>query len=96
MEINFNNLKKSYLKVTLRDKDKTVLNIGSPTKKIYDDFKSAREEDLYPLCTTLMNYNKEHKEFTEAEVEQLLDYEDAKFLIAQYVNFINLIANQKN
>lgn len=96
MELNFNQLKKSYLKITLRDKDETVINIGAPTKRIYDEFKNATEEDLYPLCTTLLNNNKEHKEFTEDEIEKMFDYEDAKLLVKEYAVFINLINKQKN
>lgn len=96
MELNFNQLKKTYLKITLNDKDQTVINVGAPTKKVYDMFLHATEEQLYEVCTAVLNTNKEHKEFTQEEIESLFDYEDAKYLIKEYTVFTNMISKQKN
>ena len=33
-ELNFNNIAKKYLRITLKDKNKTVINVSNPSKKL--------------------------------------------------------------
>lgn len=98
MELNFNQLKKSTMKVTLADKDNTVINIKVPTKYIFDEFKNSKEtpDDYYHLANIILNHNIEHKEFTEEEINKIFDYSDTIRLIDAYSVFIQEIVNQKN
>ena len=72
--LNFNTVKKEYLTVTLADEKRTVLMIGTPTKRvmsnlialnesledIHDDSVYSDEimDNLYESCAKIMSANK--------------------------------------
>lgn len=109
--LNFNNVPKKYLTVTLADKKKTTLMIGTPTKQIMDDLiilqdlkDSVGEEGadsevmdgLYSACARIMNRNKSGIKIEKALLEEIFDLEDIMIFFNAYMNFINEINESKN
>lgn len=109
--LNFNNVKKQYLTVTLADEKKTLLMIGTPTKAIMDnltDLQSTLETlsedntnaeaiaDLYDVCAKVMSRNKGGIEITTDYLENLFDIEDVILFFNAYMDFIAEVANEKN
>ena len=99
MELNFNELKRATMKITLADEAQTVLHIKVPTKHIFDEFKNAKngnQDEYYRLSYTLLNHNVENKTFTQDEIEKMFDYQDVVMLVVSYTQFMREIGNQKN
>lgn len=109
--LNFNNVKKQYLTVTLADDAKTTLMIGTPTKAIMDDlvaiqdsFRDIQEdeanaeavEDLYRACARVMSRNKGGIEITTDFLEELFDFEDILIFFNAYMDFVGELGNSKN
>lgn len=106
--LDFNNIKKKYLTVTLADEAKTVLMVGTPTKRILDsliDMKDSLNEenisdeavdDLYEICAKIMSRNKTGRVITKEMIEDAFDFEDLIVFIRAYTDFINEISNSKN
>ena len=109
--LNFNNMKKKYLAVTLADENETKLLIGTPTKKVMDDLialKSALEsfeedntntdaiDDLYSACAKIMNRNKAGVKITKEFIEDLFDIEDVIIFFNSYMNFVGELGESKN
>lgn len=106
--LNFNTLKKQYLPVTLADENQTKLLIGTPTKKVLDDFiniKDLLEDDnagdeaiaeMYEIVARLMSHNKTGVKITADYIGEIMDYEDITTFIYAYTDFISEIANVKN
>lgn len=103
--LNFNTIKKSYLTVTLIDG--TILMIGTPTKKVYDDLKTMDElmnnsddvesmNELYRVTAAVMSRNKVNKKITSEYLAELMDFEDIIIFYNAYLEFVGELANQKN
>lgn len=108
--INFNNVKKRYLTITLADEKNTVLMIGTPTKAVMNDLvllrsgfeslgEDANEEvldDLYNVCARVMSRNKTGKKITKEYLEEIFDFEDIILFFHAYIEFVSELANAKN
>lgn len=109
--LNFNNVKKRYLTVTLPDDEKTTLMIGTPTKAIMDNLillKSGIEtleedetnpealDDLYNACAKIMSRNKSGIKITTEYLSELFDFEDILLFFSTYMNFLSELTNVKN
>lgn len=105
--LDFNKVKKSFLTVTLPDKDLTTLFILTPTKAIMDEFQLLQDsitdeskgevmDDMYKICAKIMSRNKANIVITPGQLEKCLDVEDLIIFINTYSNFLRGITNQKN
>ena len=103
--LNFNNVNKKFLNVTLPDGD--IFLVGTPTKAIFDKLIAIENslenindsdslEALYDVCATILNRNKTGKVITKERLEEILDIEDIVILLTTYVGFVKEIKNQKN
>lgn len=109
--LNFNNTKKQYLTVTLADKDKTTIMVGTPTRKILNDLLSMQEslesakddnastedmDSLFESCATIMSRNKGGIEITKEYLEDIFDFEDIIVFFNAYMEFISEVMGAKN
>ena len=109
--LNFNNVKKQYLTVTLADENKTTLMIGTPTKQIMDDLIVLRDlkesvdegeadaevmDGLYSACARIMSRNKGGIPIEKSLLEEIFDFEDIMIFFNAYMNFVNEINQSKN
>lgn len=107
--LDFTTRKKQYLTVKLDDPDKTVLMVGTPTKKILDEFIAINEnlnendgadsealEELYGICAKIMSFNKGGIEITPEYLETFFDVDDIAYFIKGYTAFISSITSAKN
>ena len=108
--INFNNLKRKYLTVTLPDEETTVLQISMPTKKIVDELLSVQSRftnieesnstdlltDIYTLSAKIMSKNKTNKKVSKEFLEEHLSIEDITLFFKSYMDFVQSTVNQKN
>ncbi len=109
--LNFNNVKKKYLTVTLADENNTTLMIGTPTKAIMDDLialKGSLEaieddatdaestEELYAACARVMSRNKGGVKISKEYIEEIFDFEDIMIFFNAYMDFINEVTSVKN
>lgn len=106
--LNFNNIKKRYFTVTLADENETTLMISTPSKSIMDEFISMKDslgsenmgedaiDELYELCTKIMNRNKGGIKIAKKDLEDMFDFEDIVLFIRSYTEFINELTNSKN
>lgn len=106
--LDFNNIKKKYLTVTLADEAKTVLLVGTPTKALLDNLLSMQDsltdesltddaiDDLYEICAKILSRNKAGKVITTQTVQELFDFEDIIFFIRAYTDFISEVSGVKN
>lgn len=106
--LNFNNIKRQYLNVTLNDEKQTVLLVGTPTKAIFDELTGLQEtlkagdmasdalNDLYGVCAKIMSCNKTGKKITTEYLSEIFGFEELIIFINAYLGFISEIANQKN
>lgn len=106
--LDFNNMKKRYLTVTLADEAKTVLMIGTPTKAVLDSLLNMKDslagddltddaiEDLYDICARIMSRNKTGHKITKETVQELFDFEDIIVFIRAYTDFISEVSSAKN
>ena len=106
--LNFNNIKKQYLNVTLNDEKQTVLLIGTPTKAIFDELTGLQDilkdgslesdalNDLYEICAKIMSCNKLGKKITTEFISELFDFEDLIIFIKSYTEFIGEVTSSKN
>lgn len=106
--LDFNNMKKKYLTVTLADEAKTVLMIGTPTKAVLDSLLSMKDslsgdeltddaiEDLYEIVAKIMSRNKTGRAISKETVQELFDFEDVIVFIRAYTDFISEVSSAKN
>lgn len=107
--INFNNVKKQFLTVTLADEKNTVLMIGTPTKAIMDDLTLLQEsmdsesdtnnevtDDLYNACARVMSRNKAGIKITKEFLAEIFDFEDITIFFNAYMEFIDEVIGSKN
>lgn len=108
--LNFNNLKKKYLTVTLPDDKKTTLMIGTPTKAIMDDLVLLQDSlatlsdneanveatnDLYTACAKVMSRNKAGVQVEKEYLENIFDFEDVMIFFNSYMEFIDEVVGEK-
>lgn len=109
--LNFNNVKKQYLTVTLSDEKNTVLMIGTPTKAVMDELYNLRDvlksvdndepdievtDDLYNTCAKVMSRNKGGIKITGDYLADIFDYEDIVIFFNAYMGFIDEVLGSKN
>lgn len=108
--LNFNNIKKEYLTVTLPDEKRTVLMVGTPKKGLLkelmdiknalDDYGEDMSEEnidtLFYICARLMSRNKGGIEVTKETIEDLFDIEDILIFVHAYLDFLTELASSKN
>ena len=109
--LNFNNVKKQFLTVTLADEKNTTLLIGTPTKAIMDDLtllqnsidavsdnESNNEvtDDLYNACARVMSRNKAGVKITKEFLSEIFDFEDITIFFNAYMDFIDEVIASKN
>lgn len=109
--LNFNNVKKQFLTITLADEKNTTLLVGTPTKAIMDDLmvlqnsmKAVNDnesnieatEDLYNACARVMSRNKAGVKITKEYLAEILDFEDITIFFSAYMNFIDEVIASKN
>ena len=107
--LNFNNIAKKYLTVTLSDEKKTTLLIGTPTKAVMTELISLQErlsdtdnnnveaaDGLYDACAKVMSRNKGGITITSDYLAEIMDYEDIMIFFNAYMNFIDEVSGEKN
>ena len=106
--LDFNKIKKRYLTVTLADENETTLMICTPTKAIMDEFIGMKDslsaenmgddaiDELYEICTKIMNRNKGGIKIAKKDLEEMFDFEDIILFIRSYTDFISELTNSKN
>lgn len=109
--LNFNNVKKTYLTVTLADEANTTLMIGTPTKAIMDDLVTLQDsldnisdeeasteatDELYSACAKLMSRNKGGIKISKEYLEEVFDFEDIIIFFNAYMDFISEVTSGKN
>ena len=109
--LNFNNVKKTYLTVTLADENNTTIMIGTPTKAIMDDLvllqsglETISEDDanvdatdeLYSACAKVMSRNKGGIKISKEFLEEIFDFEEIMIFFNAYMDFITEVTSGKN
>ena len=109
--LNFNNVKKQFLTVTLADENNTTLMIGTPTKAIMDDLTLLQKsmesvsdndsnveatDDLYSACARVMSRNKAGVKITKDFLAEIFDFEDITIFFNAYMDFIDEVIGSKN
>ena len=109
--LNFNNVKKQFLTITLADENNTTLMIGTPTKAIMDDltllqksmnsvsdseFNIEATDDLYNACARVMIRNKAGVKVTKEFLAEIFDFEDITIFFNAYMDFIDEVIASKN
>lgn len=109
--LNFNNVRKRYLTITLADEKNTTLLIGTPTKALMDDLTSLQNslevitdgdnnveafDDLYHACARIMSRNKGGIKITKEYLEEIFDVEDIMIFFNAYIDFVSELASSKN
>ena len=107
--LDFNTRKKEYLTIKLNDEKKTVLMIGTPTKKILNDFIAINEtidseggadadsiNEVYEVCAKVMSFNKGGIKITADYLEDFFDIEDVMVFFNAYGEFMASLTNAKN
>lgn len=106
--LNFNNLKKKYLTVTLADEKETTLMVITPTKALLDSFLAMKDaitendrgdealDELYGICAKLLSRNKTGTHISKEMLEDIFDFEDIIIFVTAYTNFIHEVTSAKN
>lgn len=110
--LNFNNVKKKYLTVTLADEKQTTVMISSPTKRVLsaliglkdtmtdiEETNNISEETLdglYSLIAEIMSHNKGGVKIETELLEEIFDFEDIATFFNAYMDFINEETAGKN
>ena len=110
--LNFNNVKKRYLTVTLADKNQTTIMISAPTKRVLsaiiglkdtmtdieetNDISKETLDELYSLTAEIMSHNKGGVKIEAELLEEIFDFEDIMTFFDAYMDFINEETAGKN
>ena len=107
--LDYTRQKKEYLTIKLNDEKKTVLMIGTPTKKILNDFIEINDrisddngadldavDDLYNVCAKVMSFNKGGIKITSDYLGEFFDIEDIMIFFRAYSDFMASVTSVKN
>lgn len=108
--VNFNNIKKQYLTVTLADEKSTTILVGTPTKKLLNDLIDLEDSigkinsddnidamgELYDVCAKIMSRNKTNYVITKDYLEEIFDIEDIIIFLKEYMAFVSKLSTLKN
>ena len=108
--VNFNNVKKQYLTVTLADEKSTTILVGTPTKKLLDELTGLQStieslnsddntdalDELYDVCAKIMSRNKTNTHITKEYLEEIFDLEDIIIFLKEYMSFVSKLSTLKN
>ena len=104
--LDYTKQKKKFLTVTLIDG--TVVFLGVPKKGLFDKLMSVEKkvketedfEELYGemagLSAAILSNNKAGKQFTDDEVNEMMDIEDMALLVSEYSKFAGTAVNNPN
>lgn len=102
--LNFNDIKKQYLKVILRDESETTIMVCTPSKKLLTEITSvdalvrsvsndSNGEDeidaLYEVCAKVMSRNKGNIKIKKDLLEEVFDIEDVMIFLKAYMEFVS-------
>lgn len=88
----------------LKIDENTILNIRKPSNELFKDtfkmiklIEANKEEDkligvIYNFIMKVFNRNLNDKKFTQQEIENLIDIDVAMYIIKEYFNFVQEIA----
>lgn len=107
--LDYTKQKKEYLTIKLNDEKKTVLMIGTPTKKILNDFIEINDrisddngadldavDDLYNVCAKVMSFNKGGIKITSDYLGEFFDIKDIMIFFRAYSDFMASVTSVKN
>lgn len=105
--LDFNKVKKNYLKIILPDDDQTTLRVLTPTKRLLTELTTIlpeggdmpTDEDvsaLYDFCARLMSRNKDGQTVTGEQLADCLDFEDLMTFLEKYTEFVSGLTDSKN
>ena len=105
--LDFTTQKKEYLTVKLNDDKGTVLMIGTPTKKILEEFVLINEQmnnqvsadvvkDFYNVCAKIMSFNKGGINITPDYLGEFFDLGDITLFFEVYGEFMTTVTGAKN
>ena len=105
--LDFTTQKKEYLTVKLNDDKGTVLMIGTPTKKILEEFVLINEQmnnqvtadvvnDIYNVCAKIMSFNKGGIKITPDDLGEFFDLGDITLFFEVYGEFMTTVTGAKN
>lgn len=104
--LDFTQREKKCLPVKLFDG--TVVSLRVPKKKLYTKIVSLEKslkdnediESVYDgiieVTAEILSNNKSGREFTEAEIDEIMDIEDMSLIILEYAKFAGGITNNPN
>ena len=109
MELNFNKVTKSYLKIVFID-GRSFL-VGTPNKNLLDkimamdsklktnnanDMSVDQVDELYKISGEMISVNKTNEKLTGKELGEIWDVEDLILFFNTYMTFLESITNLKN
>ena len=110
--LDLNALDQPILEVKLRDDNRTIFRLTTPTTKLVERFIAAKDElseiaksrdvdkikKLYELIAELISCNMEYVSVTAEELRDKyrLTFGDIVLIFAAYLDFIKEISNAKN
>ena len=107
--LDFRKSKKPTLPISLDDE--LTVNIYTPDKALLEELLDSQEEinalknggddrdkldAMYNMCARILSNNREKREFSQEEVEDLLDTRDVIVLIRGYAAFVADLSKEKN
>lgn len=102
--LDFRNTKKEYMKITMPDG--TELLVGTPTKKIFEEFIGIKElfdgdsteslDTIYDVTAKVLSHNKAKMQISKEYLENTLDIDDLIVFYTSYLDYVSELANQKN
>lgn len=110
--LDLNALDQPILEVKLRDENRTIFRLTTPTTKLVERFEAAKAEmadiaksrdarkihKLYELAADLISCNADYIEVTAEELRDMyrVTFGDLVVIFAAYLDFINDLKNAKN
>jgi hypothetical protein len=105
--LDFNKVKKNFLRVILPDEQRTEIKVLTPTKSLLTELttmlpeggETPTEDDinaLYAFCARLMSRNREGLAVTGEQLADCLDFEDLMTFLDTYTTFVTGLTDSKN
>jgi hypothetical protein len=105
--LDFNKVKKNFLRVILPDEQRTEIRVLTPTKSLLTELttmlpegdETPTEDDinaLYAFCARLMSRNREGQAVTGEQLSACLDFEDLMTFLDTYTDFVTALTDSKN